>query len=262
MENKAIISNSDFCEVCGKPRLGEIIVLGTKRTCRILCDCEAAERDALEEERMAEIKANEIRSNRSAGFTDKRLMSCTFESDDGKNPELMRLCRGYADRFDELKPQGMGLILYGTVGNGKTYAAAAINNRLIDQGRRCLMTNMTRIINHLWNEEDKNAYIDSLQSFDLLIIDDFAAERNTEYMNEKVFEVVDSRYRSGLPIIITTNLTREEMMNPRDLNRQRVFSRLLEVCAPIEVTAADRRIDKAMANASYINWVLTRKENK
>jgi DNA replication protein DnaC len=60
-------------------------------------------------------------------------------------------------------------------------------------------------------------------------------------MQEIVFNVIDSRYRAGLPLIVTSNLTAEEIKNPADISYQRIFSRLLEMCVPIEVKGEDRR---------------------
>jgi DNA replication protein DnaC len=64
-------------------------------------------------------------------------------------------------------------------------------------------------------------------------------------MQEIVFNVIDARYRANLPLIVTTNLTRQELMHPADLMYQRIFSRLFEMCTPIEVSGADRR-EKAL----------------
>ena len=75
-----------------------------------------------------------------------------------------------------------------------------------------------------------------------------AVERNTEYVWENVMNIVDSRYRSGLPLIVTTNLTIGELADPSDIRRQRVYSRLKEMCVPIEVTGADRRTRKMERN--------------
>ena len=50
----------------------------------------------------------------------------------------------------------------------------------------------------------------------LLILDDFGMERGTEYGLEQVYSVIDSRYRSGKPLIATTNLTLEELQHPQD----------------------------------------------
>ena len=80
--------------------------------------------------------------------------------------------------------------------------------------------------------------------YDLLIIDDLAAERNTEYMKEIVTTVIDERYRSGRPLIVTTNMTGQEMKNPADIGTDRILSRLFEMCDPVEVVGIDRRKEK------------------
>lgn len=76
-----------------------------------------------------------------------------------------------------------------------------------------LMTNFSRILNALSGlySEEKNQYIDSLNQYSLLIIDDLGIERSTEFALEQVFNVIDSRYRSKLPLIVTTNMTLEEL---------------------------------------------------
>ena len=48
----------------------------------------------------------------------------------------------------------------------------------------------------------------------LLILDDFGMERGTEYGLEQVYSVIDSRYRSGKPLIVTTNLTLDDLPEP------------------------------------------------
>ena len=82
---------------------------------------------------------------------------------------------------------------------------------------------------------DRNAYIDSFKRYPLMIIDDLGVERNSEFAREQVFSVIDSRYRSELPMIVTTNLTLEELQHPEDLSRSRIYDRILERCLPIRV---------------------------
>ena len=59
--------------------------------------------------------------------------------------------------------------------------------------------------------EDRNQFINSLNRYSLLIIDDLGIERNSDFALEQVFNVIDSRYRSKKPLIITTNLTLSEL---------------------------------------------------
>ncbi len=53
-------------------------------------------------------------------------------------------------------------------------------------------------------------------------------ERGTEYGLEQVFNVIDSRYRSGKPLIVTTNLTLDDLHNPEDT----AHSRIMTACFP------------------------------
>ena len=78
------------------------------------------------------------------------------------------------------------------------------------------MTNFALILNDFAASfEGRNEYISRLCHYPLLIIDDFGMERGTEYGLEQVFNVIDSRYRSGKPLIVTTNLTLDDLRNPR-----------------------------------------------
>jgi DNA replication protein DnaC len=149
--------------------------------------------------------------------------------------------KNFVEHFPTFREEGKGLLLFGTVGTGKTFLAACAANELISRGIPCLVTNFARIANEVQGNFEKQQYYDNLNSFPLLVIDDLSAERKTEYMQEIVFNVIDARYRANLPLIVTTNLTREELLNPADLTYQRIFSRLFEMCTPIEVSGKDRR---------------------
>lgn len=94
---------------------------------------------------------------------------------------------------------------------GKTYAACEVANALIDKGYPVLVTNFARITNTIQGMyEGKQDYIDSLNEFQLLVIDDLGAERESAYMQEMVYNIIDSRYRAGLPMIYTTNISIEQ----------------------------------------------------
>lgn len=175
------------------------------------------------------------------------LSKWTFENAgaDAESIKIMTAMRNFVDKFDAFKAQGKGLILFGTVGTGKSFAAACVANALIDRGIPARMTNFAHIRNAIQKDfEGRQDYLDSLNKFPLLILDDLAAESQTEYMQEIVFSVIDARSRAGLPLIITTNLTAEQMKKPKDHTYKRVFSRLLGMCIPIEVKGLDRRMEQ------------------
>jgi DNA replication protein DnaC len=212
--------------------------MGIKKKVRCICECKKAELDAFENRQKAEENARK----RRACFAETNMADWTFEKDDRKNPKLSDAMQNYVKHFTEFKAEGKGLLLHGTVGTGKTFLAACIANALIDEGYRVQMTNFTRLTNIIQGTFDgKQAVIDSLNKHHLLIIDDLGAERKSEFMQEQVWNIVDARYRSGLPFIITTNLTMNEIKNPADIGFARIYDRILERCHPVEVSGVSRR---------------------
>ena len=245
------------CGKCRTPKQARIEVFGQIRTPYALCKCETEKRDQAEADRKRAERERRTREMRRVGFPDSDMQKWTFANDDLQNPRITQAMQKYVENFPELRKKGQGLLLYGTVGTGKTYAAAEVANALIDKGYSALVTNFARIANTVSGlYEGKQAYYDSLNRFDLLVIDDLAAERKTEYMQEIVYNVIDSRYRAGLPMIITTNLTAEELKNPQDITNKRIFDRVMERCLPVEVTGRNRRHQKTAASFSELNSLL------
>ena len=97
------------------------------------------------------------------------------------------------------------------------------------------MTDFSRILNELQYCKDRQGYIDKLCRCDLLIIDDLGAERDSAYATEQVFSVIDRRYKMMRPVIITTNLSYNEILNCTDCDRRRIYDRIMEMCHPIQV---------------------------
>ena len=130
----------------------------------------------------------------------------------------------------------------GGFGTGKTFLAACIANALLDEGFSVLMTSFPRLINTIHGmREGKQEYIDSLNKYSLLIIDDLGVERQSEYVAEIVQNIIDSRYRAGLPVVITTNLSPKDFSETQDIAKSRLYSRISEMCLPLIVNGVDRR---------------------
>lgn len=242
-----------MCGKCHTPKQCALELGGRviKPFCMCRCEAEGYEREK-EEERKAE-RMHRLDMMRRTGFPDAEMRKWNFASDDGESPKVIDIMRRYVDNFPAMLKAGKGLILCGSVGTGKSYAAACAANALIDAGTPCMMTNFNRIVNTINDSfEGRQNYIDSLNDFDLLIIDDLAAERDTEFMAEQVMNIIDARYRAGLPLIVTTNLTVGELSSTTDIRKQRVFSRLIEMCVPVTVTGRDRRKSKAAQNVEIM----------
>ena len=145
--------------------------------------------------------------------------------------------------------------------DGEDFAIACIANALMEQEVSVCMTNFAAILNDLAASfKERNEYISRLCSFPLLILDDFGMERGTEYGLEQVYNVIDSRYRSGKPLIVTTNLTLEELQNPEDTAHARIYDRLLEMCSPVCITGENFRKATAQAKMERLKTLLAGKE--
>ena len=150
------------------------------------------------------------------------------------------------------------MLLWGNVGTGKSFIAGCIANALLDKGVPVIMTNFARLLNKLTDmyAGDRNAYIDSFKRYPLMIIDDLGIERNSEFAREQVFSVIDSRYRSQLPMIVTTNLSLKKLKNPEDMARARIYDRVLERCMPIRVNDQNIRDLNKRANTERMKQIL------
>lgn len=231
-----------YCGKCNTKKQCVVPIFGEEKTVYCLCQCAIQRREAERLEELRREKIQHIQRLRQLGFPDGEMQGWTFEKDDGTNEKISEVARNYVKNFDEMQKRGKGLLLFGKVGTGKTFISACIANALIDEGHACLVTNFARLVNTIGGMyEGKQDYIDSLNRFDLLVIDDLASERDTEYMGEIVQNIIDSRYRAGLPLIITTNLTSDELKHPAEMRKQRIYSRLFEMCIPVEVVGKDRR---------------------
>lgn len=246
-----------YCNRCHTARQSRFELFGKMRTVNCICQCMAEERDQRERERQQNEYMTRVMSNRAVGFPDKELLNCTFDADDGASPTLTNAMKAYVENFQQLRKSGKGLLLYGDVGTGKTFLAACVVNALIDRGYPCLMTNFSRLANHIsgmW--EGKQEYIDSLSMFALVAIDDLGVERDTEYMNENVTTIIDSLYRAKVPMIITSNYTPKQLTETKEIRKKRVFDRMLERCHPIKVNGESRRKDMGRSDFAEMNKLL------
>lgn len=235
------------CSVCHEPTQTRKECFGILKTFRCVCSCERKQREAMK----AREEQEEIERKRMICFGGTNMESWCFENDDHSNPELSKIGRNYVENFREFLNEGKGLLLYGSVGSGKTYISACIANSLISDGYSALMTNFGRIVNRMQGSfSEKQNVLESLNRYSLLVLDDLGAERSTEYMQEMVYNIVDWRYRSGKPMIVTTNLTGEQMKATDNIQLQRTYDRIFERCLPIEVNGQSRRKQKLAAGAA------------
>lgn len=248
-----------YCGVCHTPKeayFPEGKTLFGRDHHPLECECQRKEREKREaEERQREHEAA-VERLKDIGFTDSSMKRWTFDNDNGRNPQ-MRFAHIYVEHWEEMRAESRGYLLWGNVGTGKTYLAGCIANALMEREVPVRMTNFAAILNDLTGTlNGRNAYIERLCSFPLLILDDFGMERGTEYGLEQVYNVIDSRYRSCKPLIVTTNLTLSELQNPADRAHQRIYDRVLAMCMPICCSGINFRKEQAQKNMEYLKGML------
>lgn len=241
-----------ICGNCNTRKQTEVdlsfLGLGVKRV-GCLCVC-AKEKEEEEKRRAREMERyNHIKRLKDEGIADPQYLKASIEKDNGNNPKMSKAVIRYTNKWTDMLEENMGILFYGDVGRGKTFYAGCIANRLIEKGVPVLMTNISALITAITHdfERGKVNILKRVSCVDLLVLDDLGVERDTAYSAEKLQEIIDTRYRSGKPLIVTTNLTPEELKNPTDLRYKRVYDRILEMCYPILVEGTSRRQEKAQS---------------
>ncbi len=183
----------------------------------------------------------------------------TFESfhpaGNGLSPDRQQnLRRAYEiARTYARHPQGW-LVLRGGYGCGKTHLAAAVANTRLEQGGDLLFITVPDLLDHLraafspLSEQTYDERFEQVRSAPLLILDDLGTEQSTTWALEKLFQLLNSRYMSRLPTIITTNRELEELA-------PRLRSRLAdtEVVQIVTILAPDYRQAGAEQQHSDLN---------
>ena len=230
---------------CGKCNGQKQIVVpwpdGTEHKVGCLCKCAKDALDEAERRRKAEEEQRRINALRVNGIQDKDLRGCTFEN--SKPLPMIAKAQRYVDKWPQMRAENIGLLMWGDTGNGKTYAAACIANALIDKGTPVLVTSFGKILSAVTGmfADERVAYIESLQEFPLLVLDDLGAERQSQFALETVYTVIDNRYKAKKPMIVTTNTPLAELKNAPNMDYQRIYDRILEMCVPLHFTGDSLR---------------------
>lgn len=241
-------SELPICPVCGEPtkqiisaeaaRIFSELTAGETRDRECRCKREEREANRQRAERDAFIKRR-IQALRDRGIADALTAGMTFDTDRGYNPSVCATCKEYVAQWSRMEVENVGLMFTGGVGTGKTFYAACIANALIDRGVFALMTSLRNIIRTPF--EQYESVLRSVEDAGLVVFDDLGAERDTSFAWERAFDAVDIRIRTRKPIIVTTNLSPEELNSAKDLREQRIYDRILGACSFVPVVGESIR---------------------
>lgn len=145
-----------------------------------------------------------------------------------------------------------GLYLYGGTGSGKTLLSCIILNELIRLYQ--IQVKYAKIsrdilgkIRDTFNPQSEyfgegRKIEEELANVPVLVIDDFGVQKETPWVNNVLYDLIDSRYEKNLLTILTSN---EPMESWKEISNGRVYSRLKEMCLEIHLDAEDYRLRNA-----------------
>ncbi|HEX5808017.1 MAG TPA: ATP-binding protein, partial [Anaerolineales bacterium] len=108
------------------------------------------------------------------------------------------------------------LLLQGPYGCGKTHLAAAIANYAVEMGVPTLFLTVPDLLDMLrfsFDSEDTTfeGRFNEIRNASLLVLDDFGTQNATGWAQEKLFQIINYRYINKLPMVITTNLSLDDI---------------------------------------------------
>jgi DNA replication protein DnaC len=187
----------------------------------------------------------------------------TFEPDTDSQRHALRRARTFVDDFPAVDK---GILFHGTYGVGKTHLAVGILKAVI---RKCgakgyffETPELLRQVRNTYNnavDETEMGVLGPVLNAELLVLDDLGTEKTSEWVQETLGLVVNTRYNARRPTILTSNL-RDPLDNtdPNSFAFQlgaRTRSRLREMCDWIEILGADiRDADRHSAAAQMGKW--------
>lgn len=236
-----------YCGKCGSRKQLRVKFGDKTHVVRCVCKCESKELEEKKRQEEYEEQMRRINRLKEASMMDKKYREVTFDKYEVReeNKKVFEMAKKYADRFQDMYKKNQGLLLYGPVGTGKSFTAACIGNYLLNNAKPVIMTSFVKILQDVWENDREAEYITILNSASLLIIDDLGTERETDYALEKVYNIIDSRVRANKPMIITSNLELNDMMECEDIRKKRIYDRILECCYPMYVGGKSFRMMKA-----------------
>jgi len=199
-----------------------------------------------------------------------KFAHCTLESYITGSHSLaaMQMARRYVDEFIPGQTK-TGILYYGSVGVGKTHLGIGILRQLVEEkGIEARMVDLRDLFDQLRaSYDDRNQYtqesqaqiLASLLKADLVLIDELGAAKPTDWIFETLELLIGKLYNPAKPVIVTTNFRNAQPGDPYQDNEykraarpenlgdrigRRMWSRLQQMCKPIEIDGPDWRQKK------------------
>jgi len=168
----------------------------------IACQCIQKE---LDENRLARLQRYSNLGSLTR-LTFDNLIPQGRSGDPSNQEKFLRACQAAKD-FAQNR-QGW-LVFMGPSGCGKTHLAAAIANQCLQQGYPVFFISVPDLLDHLRSTFSPSSDIsydelfEQVQGAPLLILDDFGTQSSTPWAQEKLFQIINHRFNTQLPTVIT-----------------------------------------------------------
>lgn len=134
-----------------------------------------------------------------------------------------------------------GIYLWGAVGTGKTHTLYALRKYFAEIITDFKVVNMTEMLAEIRNSFDENSKIDILDER-YVAYDDVGAEKESEWVGEQIYRLVNDLYENKRAFVFTSNLSLGELAKRCGVQGDRIASRIAEMANVVELKGNDRRI--------------------
>ncbi len=174
------------------------------------------------------------------------MKRCTFKTFQTSGlDQSVRTAKGLAMACVE---DGSSVVFGGNTGVGKTHLSIAMVQDLVERGKCAIFVSVVDLLDEIragFDSGKSEAIQKGAKEADCLVLDDLGAQRTTEWVAERLFAIIDDRYRNGRQTVITTNAgSMKDLESVLGDKGARITSRLSEMAQALFIKARDYRTRK------------------